>query len=111
MEAYLGMGEDERDLMNELDIWKVLSSPRELLYLSHAQANQAGEPLRAAPAIAAIRRIFPGLTVLGTVEGAQGALHPLAPQPTLDAIGTRLRGGDLHGEWLQAFRWLWQQPE
>ena len=79
MEAYLGMGEDERDLMNELDIWKVLSSPRELLYLSHAQANQAGEPLRAAPAIAAIRRIFPGLTVLGTVEGAQGALHPLAP--------------------------------
>lgn len=87
MEAYLGMGEDERDLMNELDIWKVLSSPRDMLYLSHAQANQAGEPLRAAPAIAAIRRIFPGLTVLGTVEGAQGALHPLAPQPTLDAIG------------------------
>lgn len=111
MEAYLGMGEDERDLMNELDIWKVLSSPRDMLYLSHAQANQAGEPLRAAPAIAAIRRIFPGLTVLGTVEGAQGALHPLAPQPTLDAIGTRLRGGDLHGEWLQAFRWLWQQSD
>ena len=79
--------------------------------MSHAQANQAGEPLRAAPAIAAIRRIFPGLTVLGTVEGAQGALHPLAPQPTLDAIGTRLRGGDLHGEWLQAFRWLWQQSD
>lgn len=111
MDAYLGMDEDERDLMTELDTWKALCSPRKLLYLSHAQANQAGDPLRAAPVLAAVRRIFPGLTVLGSVEGAQGALHPMAPQPALDAIGLRLRAGELHSEWLDAFRWLWQQPD
>lgn len=110
MAAYLGMREDERDLMTELDMWKALSSPRKMLYLSHAQANQAGEPLRAAPVLAAIRRIFPKMSVLGAVNYTQGALHAVAPGPMLDELGLRLRAGNLQGEWLEAFRWLWQHP-
>ena len=109
MKAYLGMNAEEHDLMGDLDLWKVLSSPREYLYLSHSQANQAGEALRPLPMLSTIRRIFPALTVLGTVDSVQGALHPLALQPALDAVGTHIRSGDLQGEWLDAARWIWKQ--
>lgn len=106
MHAYLGMSLRERDRMAELDVWKVLSAPSHMLFVSHAQANQAGSALRPAQAIATLRRLFPAMMEYGGVQSAQGALHPLAPLPALDEIGVKLRTGTLSGEWLDTWKWL-----
>jgi len=106
MHAYLGMTQREHDRMAELDLWKVFSSPTKQLYLSYAQASQAGTALRPAQMIATIRRLFPVIQVYGGVDAAQGALHPLAPLPALDEIGMKLRSGTLSGAWLESWKWL-----
>lgn len=109
MHAYLGMTVTDRDRMSELDIWKVLSAPQKHLYISYAQASQAGAALRCAQAVSAIKRIFPQLPEAGGVQSAQGAaLHPLSSAAALDELGGKLRSGSLQGEWLSAWRWLLQ---
>lgn len=106
MHAYLGMSLRERDRMAELDVWKALCAPTSQLFISHAQANQAGSALRPAQVIATLRRLFPAMMEYGGVESAQGALHPLSPMPAIDEIGLKLRSGTLSGEWLDAWKWL-----
>ncbi|MBQ7455883.1 MAG: hypothetical protein IJS53_05510, partial [Clostridia bacterium] len=109
--AYLGMNAPERDLMADLDLWKALSAPREELFLSYAQASQAGAAQRPAPVIAAVRRMFPRLVTMGGVTDAAGSLHPLSPQQALEEIGTRLRSQNLTDEWAAAYAWLMRSPE
>ena len=111
MHAYLGMEQEDHDLMADLDLWKALCAPRCALHLSYAQADQAGVSQRPAPVITTVRRLFPKLLVLGSVSDAQGALHPLAPLPVLEEIGARMRAGTLNGEWEKAWRWLMQHEE
>lgn len=106
MKAYLGMSLRERDRMAELDIWKILCAPTKQLFISYAQANQAGSTLRAAQVISTLRRLFPALQEYGGVQSSQGPLHPLAPLPALEEIGVRLRTGTLSGEWLDSWKWL-----
>ena len=108
LHAYLGMNDDEHDLMADLDLWKALCAPTEKLYLSYAQASQSGAAQRPAPILSAIRRLFPRMLVLGSVSDEAGTLHPLAPQPTLDEIGRRIRTNTLTGEWRSAWNWLMQ---
>ena len=110
LHAYLGMETDERDLMAELDVWKALCSPTEELHLSYAQASQGGAAQRPAAVVSAIRRLFPQMMVYGSVTDTESGLYPLAPLPALDEIGLRIRGGNLIGEWLKAWRWLMQSP-
>ena len=106
MHAYLGMTIRERDRMSELDQWKVLSAPTKKLFVSHAQANQSGTAFRPAQALHTLKRLFPALMEYGSADASQSVLHPLAPMPTLDEIGIKLRNGTLTGEWLEAFKWL-----
>ena len=108
LNAYLGMNEDDHDLMADLDVWKALCAPSQLLYLSYAQATQAGVAQRPAQVISAIRRLFPRMMVYGSVSDAEGSLHPMAPIPVLEEIGIRIRNNTLNGEWLSAWNWLMQ---
>ncbi|MBQ9300533.1 MAG: PD-(D/E)XK nuclease family protein [Clostridia bacterium] len=108
LHAYLGMNENDHDLMADLDIWKAICSPVQALYLSYAQATQAGVAQRPAQVISAIRRMFPKLIVYGSVSDAEGSLHPMAPIPVLEEIGARIRNNTLNGEWLSAWNWLMQ---
>ena len=106
MHAYLGMTMRERDRMAELDVWKILSAPTQKLFISYAQASQAGVSLRPAQVVSTVKRIFPAVIEYGGVQSSQGALHPLSPLPALDEIGVKLRSGMMHGEWLHTFKWL-----
>ena len=111
LHAYLGMNEDDHDLMADLDLWKAFCSPTQTLYLSYAQATQAGVAQRPAQVISSIRRMYPRLMVYGGVSDAEGSLHPIAPIPVLDEIGARIRNNTLTGEWLDAWNWLMQSDE
>ena len=111
LHAYLGMDESDHDLMADLDVWKAVCSPSQVLYLSYAQATQAGVAQRPAQVISAIRRMFPKLIVYGSVSDASGSLHPMAPIPALEEIGARIRNNNLTGEWLNAWNWLMQREE
>lgn len=111
LHAYLGMNSDDHDQMADLDLWKALCAPSELLYLSYAQSNQAGVAQRPAQTIAVIGRLFPKLLVLGSVTDAQGMLHPLSPIPALEQIGLRIRTHTMNEEWHKAWRWLMQHED
>lgn len=111
MKVYLGVDDEERDLLSDLDIWKALSAPRKALYLSRAQAVQDGTALRPAQTLAAIRRMFPRMVVLGGVSEEHTMLYPLAAGAALNEMGARLRDGTLDGEWLAAWNWLLESEE
>ena len=111
LHAYLSLDADGQDALSRLDVWKALSSPREYLYLSRAQATQDGGALRPFAGLSQIRLIFPGLVEEGGVTQRGAVSFPLAPRPALDALGTKMREGPLAGEWKQAWRYLSQAEE
>ncbi|MBE5783597.1 MAG: hypothetical protein E7329_09830 [Clostridiales bacterium] len=110
MQVYLSLSEDGQDDLARLDVWKLLSSPLEYLYLTRSQATQEGGALRPFAQLSQIRRIFPSLVEEGGVSQRAAARLPLAPGPALDAIGAKVREGALEGEWLEAWKYLSQAP-
>ncbi len=111
LHAYLSLDADGQDQLSWLDVWKALSSPREFLYLSRAQATQDGGALRPFSGLSQIRGMFPGLVEEGGVTQRVAVQFPLAPRPALDALGMKMREGPLEGEWKQAWRYLSQAEE
>ena len=106
LHAYLSLDADGQDALSRLDVWKTLSSPRECLFLSRAQATQDGGALRPFAGLSHIRSLFPGLVEEGGVTQRTAAQFPLAPRPALNALGMKMREGPLEGEWKQAWRYL-----
>ena len=111
LHAYLALNDEGKDCLARLDVWKALSAPTEYLYLTRAQATQDGGALRPFAQLAHIRRLFPALVEEGGVSQHVAARLPLSPGPTLDALGQKMRAGQLQGEWLEAWRYLCQAPE
>ena len=111
LEVYLSLDEDGQDALSFLDVWKALCAPREQLYLTRAQATQDGGALRPFSQLAHIRRLFPLLVEEGGVSQKAAAELPLAPGPALDALGAKLREGELRGEWLESWKYLSQAKE
>ena len=111
LHAYLSLDEDGQDALARLDVWKTLSSPTEYLFLSRAQATQDGGALRPFAGLVQIRALFPGLVEEGGVTQRAAAAFPLAPRPTLNAMGAKMREGPLEGEWREAWRYLSQAEE
>lgn len=111
LHAYLSLDEDGQDALARLDVWKAITAPRERLYLTRAQATQAGAALRPFRELSHIRRLFPALVEEGGVSQKCAALLPLSPGPALDALGEKIREGNLRGEWLEAWKYLSQSEE
>ena len=111
LDAYLSLSADGRDALKRLDIWKALCAPREKLYLTRSLAAQDGTALRPFAGLSAIRRLFPALVQEGTISQQIAAAHPLAPLPALDALGAKIREGQLNTEWLEAWKYLAQNEE
>ena len=111
LHAYLGMNADDHDVLADLDLWKAFCSPSQALYLSYAQATQAGVAQRPAQVLSTIHRIFPQLMVYGSVSDASATLHPMAPVPVLEEIGSRIRNNTMNDEWQKAWKWLMQSDE
>ena len=89
-----------------MDVWKTISAPTEKLYLTRSLATQDGSALRPFPRLVHIRLIFPGLVEEGSVSQRVAVEKPLAPMPTFDALGVKMRDGPLTGEWLEAWKYL-----
>ena len=111
LHAYFSLDEDGQDALARLDVWKALSAPTEHLFLTRSQATQEGAALRPFAQLAHIRRLFPALVEEGGVSQRFAASLPLAPGPALDALGAKAREGALEGEWLEAWKYLSQNPE
>ena len=111
LNVYLSLSEDGQDALARLDVWKALSSPREYLYLTRAQATQEGAALRPFQQLGHIRRLLPGLVEEGGISQKCASQTPFSPGPALDALGAKMREGPLTGEWLDAWRYLSASPD
>ena len=111
LNAYFSLDEDGQDCLAQLDVWKALSAPVRQLYLTRAQATEDGSALRPFLQLNHIRHLFPALVEEGGVSQKYAARLPLAPGPALDALGMKAREGPLEGEWLEAWKYLSQQPQ
>jgi len=111
LQVYLSLDDDGRDALAYLDVWKALCAPSEYLFLTRSQATEDGGALRPFAGLAHIRRLFPSLVEEGGVSQKTASPLPLAPGPSLDAMGARLRMGALDQEWLEAWKYLSQAPE
>ena len=113
--AYLGMSDADRAQLSRLDVLQAMSQPAQRLLVSYALSDEEGRALRPAPAVLALRRVFPDLPVTGGAldKGEHAALS--SPRAALDALAVRLRGladagePELSGPWREAYAVLCAQ--
>ena len=111
LRVYLSLNDDGQEALARLDVWKAMSTPTDYLYFTRSQATQEGNALRPFAQLAHIRRLFPGLVEEGGVSQRCAAQQPLAPGPALDALGAKMREGELKGPWLEAWKYLCQAED
>lgn len=114
--VYLGMSEEERAQLAQLDILKSLTAPKRFLHVSFAGADAVGGALRPASLIARMQRVFSTLQVEGGAMRGGDEAPLCAPRAALGAIGPRLReaydGSSqmLTSSWRSAYAFLASEP-
>ena len=106
LHIYLSLTGEGRDCLKRLDVWKALSAPTEMLYLTRSVASQDGTAYRPFVGLSHIRRLFPHLVEEGGATQSAAARLPLAPGPALDGMGQRIRENALEKEWREAWKYL-----
>ncbi|MDR2486995.1 MAG: PD-(D/E)XK nuclease family protein, partial [Clostridiales Family XIII bacterium] len=102
----LGKGDEALRLEEQLAIYRCLSAPRQLLYVSYASSDSEGRECAPSMVFGRLRRLFPHVPVEGApaddalVQHADALAEPLAAR-----LREWSQGGGFPAFWLSAWRW------
>jgi ATP-dependent helicase/nuclease subunit B len=112
----LGKSDDAARLEEQLAIYRNLSKPTRLLYVSYSAANESGGDIRPSQIFTMLRKMFPEVPVETDLSGMDPYAAIQHPDEALEHLARRLRaerqGEEMPEIWSDVYRWyLAEQPE
>ncbi|MDR0817808.1 MAG: exodeoxyribonuclease V subunit gamma, partial [Clostridiales Family XIII bacterium] len=110
----LGKSDDAMHLEEQLAIYRNLSKPARLLYVSYSAANESGRDIRPSQIFTRLQKMFPNVAVLTELPDPLDAIQH--PDEALEHLADKLRrerqGEAMPEVWSGVYRWFRaEQPE